>query len=144
MRPQQPDQGLNPRPPALESDVLTTGPARKALNNSEVSTASSEKFVLNFLFSLIVWSAIPNGKRPCTCAKLLQSCLTLCDSMDHGPPHSLCPWDSPGKNTGVDCCALLQGIFSTQGLNPHFLNLLHWFVDSSSLVPPGKPRKRTW
>ena len=23
----------------------------------------------------------------------------------------LCPWDSPGKNTGVDCYALLQEIF---------------------------------
>ena len=29
-----------------------------------------------------------------------------------------CPqWDSPGKNTGVGCHALLQGIFQTQGLN---------------------------
>ena len=26
----------------------------------------------------------------------------------------LCPWDSPGKNTGVDCNFLLQGIFPTQ------------------------------
>ena len=31
---------------------------------------------------------------------------------------SLCPWDSPSKNSGVDCHALLQGIFPTQGLNP--------------------------
>ena len=30
----------------------------------------------------------------------------------------LCPWDSPGKNTGVGCQALLQGIFLTEGLNP--------------------------
>ena len=28
------------------------------------------------------------------------------------------PWDSPGKNTGVGCRFLLQGIFPTQGLNP--------------------------
>ena len=26
----------------------------------------------------------------------------------------LCPWDYPGKNTGVNCHALFQGIFSTQ------------------------------
>ena len=26
----------------------------------------------------------------------------------------LCPWDFPGKNIGVGCCALLQGIFPTQ------------------------------
>ena len=30
-------------------------------------------------------------------------------------PH---PWDSPGKNTGVGCHSVLQGIFPTQGLNP--------------------------
>ena len=30
----------------------------------------------------------------------------------------LCPWDSPGKSTGVGCHALLQGIFPTQGLRP--------------------------
>ena len=39
-------------------------------------------------------------------------------------PHGLLrPWDSPGKNTGVDCHFLLQGIFLTQGLNP---GLQHW------------------
>ena len=37
----------------------------------------------------------------------------------------LCPWDSPGKNTGVGCRALLQGIFLTLGLKPHLLCLLH-------------------
>ena len=31
-------------------------------------------------------------------------------------------WDSPGKNTGVDCNALLQGIFPTQGSNPSLLH----------------------
>ena len=34
----------------------------------------------------------------------------------------LCPWDSPGKNTGVGCHSLLQGIFLTQGWNPGFLH----------------------
>ena len=32
-----------------------------------------------------------------------------------------CPWSFPGKNTGVTCHALLQGIFPTQGLNPRLL-----------------------
>ena len=41
----------------------------------------------------------------------------------------LCPWDSLGKNTGVDCHALLQEIFMTQGSNWHLLCLLHWQVD---------------
>ena len=43
-----------------------------------------------------------------------QSCLTLCNPMDCSPPGSSL-WDSPGKNTGVGCHSLLQGIFLTQG-----------------------------
>ena len=42
------------------------------------------------------------------------------------PTSLLCPWDSPGKNTGVGGRFLLQGIFPTQGSNPHLLCLLHW------------------
>ena len=38
---------------------------------------------------------------------------------------SLSMGDSPGKNTGVGCHALLQGIFPTQGSNGHLLELLH-------------------
>ena len=34
----------------------------------------------------------------------------------------LCPWNSPGKNTGVGCHSLLQGIFPTQGWNPGLLH----------------------
>ena len=49
-----------------------------------------------------------------------------------------CPWDSPGKNTGVGCHALLQGIFLTQGLNPCLLHFLHWQVCSLPLAPLGK------
>ena len=63
-------------------------------------------------------------KRLCVCAKSLQSCLTLCDPMDYSPPGSSVHEDSPGKNTGVGCHALLQGIFPTQGWKPHTLCLL--------------------
>ena len=41
------------------------------------------------------------------------------------PPGFLCPWNSPGKNTWVDCHALLQGIFLTQGSNLFVLQFLH-------------------
>ena len=40
----------------------------------------------------------------------------------------LCPWDFPGKNTGVSCHSLLQGIFPTQGSNvglPHCKQILY-------------------
>ncbi|XP_025119871.2 prostaglandin F synthase 1 isoform X1 [Bubalus bubalis] len=52
------------------------------------------------------------------------------------PARLLCPWHSPDKNTGVDCHALLQGIFLTQGSNLH---LSHWQGGSLQLAPPGKP-----
>ena len=51
----------------------------------------------------------------------------------------LCPWDFPGKNTGVNCHFLLQGIFLTQGLNLRLLGLLHWQASSLPPAPPGKP-----
>ena len=35
--------------------------------------------------------------------------------MDCSPPGSSVHGDSPGKNTGVGCHVLLQGIFPTQG-----------------------------
>ena len=47
-----------------------------------------------------------------------QSRLTLCDPMDCSLPGSSVHGDSPVKNTGVGCHALLQGIFPTQGSNP--------------------------
>ena len=46
--------------------------------------------------------------------KSLQPCLTLCESMDCSPARLLCPWESPGKNTGVGSHLLLQGMFLTQ------------------------------
>ena len=47
-----------------------------------------------------------------------QSCPTLWDPMDCSPPGFSVHGDSPGNNTGVGCCVLLQGIFPTQGSNP--------------------------
>ena len=44
-----------------------------------------------------------------------QSCPTLCDPMDCSPSGSSVLGDSPGKNAGVGCHALLQEIFPTQG-----------------------------
>ena len=55
------------------------------------------------------------------------------------PARLPCPWDSPGKNTGVGCHALLQGIFLTQGSNRHLLRLPHWQAGSVPLVPLEKP-----
>ena len=67
----------------------------------------------------------------CTPETILFACSVVSDSLrPHGlqPARLLCPWGSPGKNTGVGCHALLQGIFPTQGLNPglpHCRRILH-------------------
>ena len=65
-----------------------------------------------------------------------KSCL-FCDSMNYIQPiRLLCPWDYPGKNTGVGCRFLLQGIFLTQGWNPC---LLHWQTGPLPLSHQGSP-----
>ena len=61
----------------------------------------------------------------CVHAKSLQWCLTLGDPMDCSPPYSSVNGDSPGKNTGVGCHALLQGIFLTH------IYIIYSFSDSS-------------
>ena len=54
------------------------------------------------------------------------------------PARLLCPWDSPGKNTGVGCHSLLQRIFPTQESNLHLLYLLHWQAGFLLLALPRK------
>ena len=51
-----------------------------------------------------------------------QSCPALCDPIDCSPPGTSVHWDSPGKNTGVCCHALLQGIFPTLESNRGLLH----------------------
>ena len=66
------------------------------------------------------------GLSPC-----VRACSVLSVKSNTCQPHRLeptrlfCPWDFPGKNTGVDCHFLLQ-IILIQGSNPHLLWLLHW------------------
>ena len=60
-------------------------------------------------------------------------------------PHGLwltrlpCAWGFAGKNTGVGCHFLLQGIFLTEGLN---LSLLHWQMDSLPLSYRESPQRK--
>ena len=62
-------------------------------------------------------------------------CPTLCNPMNYSLP-GLCPWDFPGKNTGVGCHFLLQGIFLTLGWNLH---LLPWQMDYLPVSHLGSP-----
>ena len=56
---------------------------------------------------ILEWVAI-SFSHACMHAKSLQSCLTLCNPMDKQPTRLLCPWDFPGKSTGVGCHCLLR------------------------------------
>ena len=93
---------------------------------------SSEKLVLN-------QSLLKEWTHPFLQTRSMRSCSVASIESESlwayvlKPIRLLCPWDSPGKNTGVGCHALLQGIFPTQGLNLRFLHLLlcrwvlyHW------------------
>ena len=67
------------------------------------------------------------------------SCSVASHSLQsHGlqPARLLCPWDFPGKNTGIDCHLLLQGISLSQGSNPLSPVLAGRFF---STEPIGKP-----
>ena len=81
---------------------------------------------------------IPVLHRRCLVA---QSSPILCDPMDCSLPGSSVYGDSPGKNTGVDGHALLQGIFPTQGSNP---GLPHCRQILYRLSHQGSPRIREW
>ena len=70
-----------------------------------------------------------------------QLCPTLCDPEDCSPLGSSVHRDSPGKNTGVGCHALPQGIFSTQGSNPGLPDCRRILY---CLSHQGSPRTLEW
>ena len=75
----------------------------------------------------------------CACVPLSSGHLVVSDSLrPHGlwPTRLLCPWDCPGKNTGVGCHASSRGSFNP-GIKPRFLALQ---ADSLPSEPLGKPK----
>ena len=74
-----------------------------------------------------------------------QLCLILCHPMYYSLPCSSVHGDSPCKNTGVGCHALLQGIFPIQGSNQGSnLGLLHCRWILYQLSHQGSPRILEW
>ena len=62
---------------------------------------------------------------------------SVSDSLQPGglqPARLLCPWHSPGKNTGVGCHSLLQRIFPTQRSNPDLLHFRQIQVGCRSFI----------
>ena len=64
---------------------------------------------------------------PCCCCQVASVVSDSVRPHRQQPARLLCPWDSPGKKTGVGCHFLLQGIFPTQRSD---LCLLHGQADS--------------
>ena len=77
------------------------------------------------------------GEVLCCVCLVTQWCLTLCDPMDCCLPGSSVHGDSPGRDTGVGCHAILQGIFPTQVSS--LLSEPPGKVSSLLSEPPGKP-----
>ena len=71
---------------------------------------------------------------------MLQSCPRLFVTTWTVARQAPLSWDSLGKNTGVGCRFLLQGIFPTQGSNVCLLCPLHWQADSLPLSHLGSPK----
>ena len=97
-------------------------------------------------YSTRIWPLWCTRKKPCL--KLVDKLLLLLHCwvpMVTLRPHRLwparllCPWNFPGKNTGVGCHFLLQGIFPAEKLNPCLLCLLHWQVNTLPLCHLGSP-----
>ena len=91
------------------------------------SLASCRMLNLRIWFSSVQWElqyqCWSHRICVCVCARLVaQSCPTLCNPTGYSLPGSS-GWDSPGKNTGVGCHCLLQGVFPTQRSNPGLLAL---------------------
>ena len=86
---------------------------------------------------ILVWSTEAKKKKnPYVKVKVAQSWPPLCHPMDCSP-QVFCPWDSPGKNTGVGSHSLLQGIFPNQVWNP---DLLHCRQILYCLSHQGNPK----
>ena len=121
----------------LSSSSLIWGSAPWLRNGVIVSVRLSWKYLVPSLtlFRILFW--------PCATWDLRSLPLCMLNHLSNAVwPYRLqltrllCLWDSPGKNTGVGCHALLQGIFPTQGLN---LCLLHCRQILLTAEPPGKP-----
>ena len=94
---------------------------------------ANHKLYTKWNYTLKRCKSTKNIKLRCKCS-VAQSCPTLCHPMDRLKiARLLWPWNPPGKNTGVDCHFLLQGIFPTQGSNPCILHPLQQQADSLPL-----------
>ena len=106
---------------------------------------SQGKLISLLLKDLKKWSKklmLRNGT-PKYAAKLLQSCPILCDPIDWQPTRLLCPWDSPGRNTGVGCHFLLQ-CMEVKSLSRVWLLATPWTTGYQAPLSMGFARQEYW
>ena len=99
------------------------------------------RFTCGDTMALSLYSATRECAIECVCVcvwPVAHSYPALCDLTDCSP-RLLCPWDFPGKNTGVGCHFLLPEIFPTQRSNLHLFHLLHRQANSLPLHHLGRP-----
>ena len=120
----------------IYSPRLVTMPSH-GRGDCELSWVSIIKALIPFMRAAYSWpSHIPKDPLPITSPHIYACLITsveswLCATLwKRSPARLLCPWDSPGKNTGMGSHLLLQGIFLTQGSNLCLLYLLHWQTGS--------------
>ena len=75
----------------------------------------------------------------CVWHLVARSCPGLCNPVDCSPPGSTAHGDSLGRNTGISCHSLLQGIFLTQGSSPGLLHCRQ--ILSLPFEPRGEARE---
>ena len=135
-----PNPGIEPRSPTLQADSLPTELSGKpivqllAIINTKhqldilkLCHVEADNYMIqpqNRVFVRNLMSRINKILHDACCSVTSVVSESLCR---YGLQLSrlLCPWDSPGKNTGVGCHFLLQGIFLTQGSNLCLLHFLH-------------------
>ena len=97
---------------------------------------------LDIIYSLFLWLLLPQFPHQhfaCGHARKVASVVSN-SLLPYGLQSSrlLCPWDSPGKHSGVGCRPSFRGS-STKGSNMSLWNILHWQADFLPLVPTRKP-----
>ena len=133
------------------------GCQEKCEPGASLGSKPPHRFLLNLAAKLLAFESINthffHSKDPiitlylidfillCVHAKLLQLCLTV-RSCGLWPARLLYPWDSPGKNIGVDCHSFLQGIFLTYRALQTIVMLIHQMQKESICIlhPTSLPK----
>ena len=126
------------------AEVLFISGQRSLVEGTKVAGLASQRFPHSSVEMSGDWNPNPWAlpcQSVCVCVCVLSHSV-VSDSLQSYALYLsslLCPWNFPGKNTGVGCYFLLQGIFPAQGLNLSLLCLPHWQADSLPLRHLGNP-----